>query len=221
IRREKQDVLFHVDTVQSFGKLAVNPALWQADLLTISAHKIHGPKGAGALYRREGVHLEPIMHGGDQETGLRPGTENMAGIAGFGEAARQAMAGRDRHFRRMTDLKQRLLAGLRERIPDIVQNGPADGAPHILNVTVPDIKGEVLVHTLEEWGIYISTGSACHSHRADPSHVLLAMGLQEKEIAASLRFSFSPLNTEEEIDYTVEKMQEAVESLRLITRRGL
>ena len=219
LRQKKRDLLFHVDTVQSFGKLQVRPDVWQADLITMSAHKIHGPKGVGALYRRTGIHLEPLMHGGDQEAGLRPGTENIAGIVGFGEAARLASLHSKEHLRQMDLLKSKLLAGLKQKIPDIAQNGPADGAPHILNMTIAGIRGEVLVHTLEEAGIYISTGSACHSHRADPSHVLLAMGRREKEIEASLRFSFSPLNTEEEIDYTLEKLQQAVESLRLITRR--
>jgi cysteine desulfurase len=219
LKQKNRETLFHVDAVQSFGKLSVKPVLWQADLVTFSAHKIHGPKGAGALYRREGVHLEPLFHGGDQENGLRPGTENMAGIAGFAEAARLAVAGQLENAAKMDGLKKKMLAGLREAIPDTMINGPDPGAPHILNVTIPGIKGEVLVHTLEEAGIYISTGSACHSHRADPSHVLLAMGRKEKEIEASLRISFSPANTEEEITYTLRKLQEAVDVIRLMTRR--
>lgn len=219
IKEKNRDTLFHVDAVQSFGKLPVQPARWQADLVTFSAHKIHGPKGIGALYRREGVLLEPLLHGGDQENGLRPGTENMAGIAGFGEAARRAVATREQAAAQMDRLKTLFLAGLREAIPDIVHNGPAAGAPHILNVMMPGIRGEVLVHALEDVGIYLSTGSACHSHRADPSHVLLAMGRKEKEIEASLRFSFSALNTDEEIYYAIEKLRVAAESIRMVTRR--
>lgn len=219
IKEKNRDTLFHVDAVQSFGKLPVNPSSWQADLVTLSAHKIHGPKGIGALYRKEGILLEPLLHGGDQETGLRPGTENMAGIAGFAEAARLALRHRERHAAQMEKLRQRLFQGMLARIPDVTANGSGEVAPHILNVTVNGIKGEVLVHMLEEQGIYISTGSACHSRRAAPSHVLLAMGRSEQEIAASLRFSFSPLNSEEEIDYTLEKIQEAVACLRMVTRR--
>jgi cysteine desulfurase len=219
IKKKNPATLFHVDAVQSFGKLPVSPGAWQADLLTLSAHKIHGPKGVGVLWKRTGIHLEPLMHGGDQEGSLRPGTENMAGIAGFAVATRLATTQREENMAKMDKLKKAFLGGLLQKIPDVVINSPADGAPHIVNITIPDIKGEVLVHALEEAGVYLSTGSACHSHRADPSHVLLAMGRTAKEIEASLRISFSALNTEEEIYYTLESLQEAVSALQLVTRR--
>jgi cysteine desulfurase len=219
IKKKNRSTIFHVDAVQSFGKLDVRPASWQADLLTVSAHKIHGPKGCGALWRRPGTHLEPLLHGGDQEGGLRPGTENMAGIAGFAAAVGAAFAGREKHVAKMALLKEQFLAGLHGAVPDAVVNSPVDGAPHIVNITLPDLKGEVLVHALEEEGIYVSTGSACHSHRADPSHVLLAMGRPPKDIEASLRISFSALNTEEEIRFTLDKLRETVKILRPVTRR--
>lgn len=219
VKEKNKETLFHVDAVQSFGKLSVQPALWQADLVTFSAHKLHGPKGIGALYRREGVLMEPLFHGGDQEGGLRPGTENMAGIAGFAEATRLAMASWADHFARLAKLKKSLLAEMLLTIPGIVCNGSEEGVPHILNVTVVGVRGEVLVHALEDQGIYISTGSACHSQRPELSHVLLAMGRNEKEIKAALRFSFSPLNTEDELGYTLEKLRVAVESIRKVTRR--
>ncbi|EEG76988.1 cysteine desulfurase family protein [Dethiobacter alkaliphilus] len=219
IKEKNSDVLYHVDAVQSFGKLPVRPSAWHADLVSFSAHKIHGPKGAGALWRRNGVHLEPLLHGGGQEDGLRPGTENMAGIAGFAAAARLALKSREKNFEHLQNLKSRFLAGLEEHISEVTHNGSGEDAPHILNVTVAGIKGEVLVHALEEQGVYISTGSACHSHRPDPSHVLLAMGLKEEEIGASLRFSFSSLNTETDIDQTLEILEQTVESIRLMTRR--
>ncbi len=219
VKEKDRRMIFHVDAVQSFGKLPVTPAAWQADLVTLSAHKIHGPKGTGALYCREGTEPEPLLHGGDQERGLRPGTENTAGIAGFDEAARLALERREEHFNLMASLRRALLAAIMESIEGAVYNGPKKAAPHILNITVPGVKGETLVHALEEGGVYVSTGSACHSHRADPSHVLLAMGRKTEEIESSLRISFSPYNTMEEIEITLEKLQRAVSELRLLRRR--
>jgi cysteine desulfurase len=220
VKQRKKEILYHVDAVQSFGKLPVRPADWGADMVSLSAHKIHGPKGTGALFCRAGVELEPLMHGGDQERGVRPGTENTVGIAGFAEAAHAAMDRREDSIRIMAVLRERLLKGILALIPDVTQNGPADGAPHILSLTMAGIRGEVLVHALEEQNIYVSTGSACHSHRADPSHVLLAMGREDKEIEASLRFSFSPHNTAEEIDFTLERLVEITANLRLLNRRS-
>ncbi|MCL4463565.1 MAG: cysteine desulfurase [Firmicutes bacterium] len=219
IKKKNSGTLFHVDAVQSFGKLPVQPMLWQADLVTFSAHKLHGPKGIGALYKRQGVHLEPLFHGGGQEDGLRPGTENMAGIGGFAEAVRLAMASLPAHAATLSRLKESLLTGMLASIPDISCNSPKEGAPHILNVTVAGMRGEVLVHALEEEGVYLSTGSACHSRRPELSHVLLAMGRREKEVEAALRFSFSQINTEEELAYALEKLRVAVLSIRKATRR--
>ncbi|NLZ39631.1 MAG: cysteine desulfurase [Firmicutes bacterium] len=219
IKQKNPRTLFHVDAVQSFCKLPVRPQAWQVDLMTVSAHKIHGPKGIGALYCREGVQLAPLLHGGDQEGGIRPGTENMAGIAGFAEAVRLLLPQQAENSRQMGKLKEMLLAGLQARLSGIRANGSLPGAPHILNLTIEGIKGEVLIHALAEDGIYASTGSACHSHRADPSHVLLAMGRTPQEIEASLRFSFAATNTVEEIEYAIDKISAAVEMLRLVTRR--
>ncbi|NLM45731.1 MAG: cysteine desulfurase [Firmicutes bacterium] len=219
VKEKAPEALFHVDAVQSFGKLPVSAGDWQADLITISAHKIHGPKGCGALWRRAGVPLAPLFHGGDQEAGLRPGTENMAGIAGFAAAARLALAEQSKRAAGLARLKEFFLRAVFAAIPDITVNSPKEAAPHIVSITFPGVKGEVLVHELTRWGIYVSTGSACHSRRADPSHVLLAMGRTPKEIEATLRFSFSPLNTEAELEYTVEKLQQAVAHLRRLTRR--
>lgn len=218
IKKKNPGTLFHVDAVQSFGKLPVEPKLWQADLLTLSAHKIHGPKGIGALYLKESVLLEPLLHGGDQENKIRPGTENTAGIAGFAAATRIAAMNRDRHREHMQRLKNRLHQGVLSQVGEVKINGSLNGAPHILNLHIAGIRGEVLAHALAEKGVYISTGSACHSRRADPSHVLLAMGKSEQEIAASLRFSLSPYNTEEDIDYTVKILAEETEILRRLGR---
>ncbi|MCR3921449.1 MAG: cysteine desulfurase [Firmicutes bacterium] len=221
IKEKNPQTLFHVDAVQSFAKIPIHVTQWQADLLTISAHKIHGPKGCGALYRRQGIPLEPLCHGGDQEGGVRPGTENVAGIAGFAHAARIALQQQENNLAYIQKLKDKCMSGLQARIPDVVQNGPQAGAAHILNVCIPGIKGEVLVHALEEEGIYLSTGSACHSQRADPSHVLQAMGRTAAEIEASLRISFSALITVDELTFAMDKMSEAVQTLRLMTRRRL
>ncbi|HHU29232.1 MAG TPA: cysteine desulfurase [Firmicutes bacterium] len=219
LKEKNPQTVFHVDAVQSFGKLPVDPRKWQADLVSISAHKIHGPKGSGALLCREGLLLEPLFHGGDQEQGIRPGTENTAGIVGFAVAGRLALRDREENYRKMAGLKKYLAAEIKRQIKDTFVNGPEEGAAHILNVTFAGIKGELLVRFLAEEGIYVSTGSACHSRRPEPSHVLLAMGLSAEEVGASVRFSFSALTGREDIDYTLEKLEPAVAALRRMTGR--
>ncbi|MBS3948179.1 MAG: cysteine desulfurase [Dethiobacter sp.] len=214
LKAKNSELLFHVDAVQSLGKLPVCPVGWRADLVSFSAHKIHGPKGVGALYCREGLELEPLFHGGGQEKAVRPGTENVPGIAGLAAAVRLAAEHREENIRTITALRQRLLNGLLTELPGAVCNGSSDAAPYIASVTFPAVKGEVLLHALEERGIYVSTGSACHSRRPEPSHVLLAMGMPEKAIASTLRFSLSAENTVEEIDYTLEQLVEVLAYLR-------
>lgn len=198
----KPRVAFHVDAVQSAGKLDLFPRKWGVDLLSLSAHKIHGPKGVGALWVREGVRLEPLFAGGDQEGGLRPGTENVPGIAGLGEAARLVRGLASQARARWLRLQQLFLAGL-SRGTDYIVNGPEPGSessvPYVLNLSFPGIKGEVLVHMLEEQGVFVSTGSACHSRRPEPSHVLLALGLPRHRWESAIRVSFSFLTTEEEV----------------------
>lgn len=219
LKAKNSGIIFHVDAVQSLGKLPVHPAGWHADLVSFSAHKIHGPKGTGALYCREGLELEPLFHGGGQEKGVRPGTENVPGIAGFGAAVRLAELNREKTLAAVAGLRQRLVQGILTQIPGTAINGPEAAAPHIISVFFPGLKGEVLLHALEERGIYVSTGSACHSRRPQPSHVLLAMGLPEKDIASTLRFSLSAENTMEEMDYTLEQLAETVAFLRVLERR--
>ena len=219
LKSRHSGIIFHVDAVQSLGKLPVHPAGWCADLVSFSAHKIHGPKGTGALFCREGLELEPLFHGGGQEKGVRPGTENVAGIAGFGAAVRLCAERREENQVHLAALRQRLLCGILAQIPDTACNGPAAAAPHIASVTFKGVNGEVLMHALEERGIFVSTGSACHSRRPEPSHVLLSMGVAEKDIASTLRFSFSPENTMEEIDYALEQLAELAASLRTLQGR--
>jgi len=209
--------LLHVDAVQAWGKIPLRPARIGIDLLSISGHKVHGPKGIGALYVRRGVRLAPLVRGGDQEQALRPGTENVPGIAGMGEAAR-LLASDGAAAAQMAVLVRRLRDRLAQ-IPDVIINTPAAGAaPHILNVAFPGIRGETLLHRLEMDGIYVSTGSACHSHQPTPSHVLLAIGRSPEEAVSSLRFSVGRFTTAGEIDAASAAVETAAAELRALAR---
>lgn len=214
--------LFHIDGVQSFGRLPVRPATWQADLFSCSAHKIHGPKGVGALWVRSGTLLQPLLEGGDQEKNLRPGTENVAGAAGFGLAAEMTRDGLAAKAAHMGSLKQMLFHGLCRAQTGAVLNGPPleEGAPHIINLSFPGVKAEVLLHALEEHGIYTSPGSACHSRRAAPSHVLHALALEPELIAGALRFSFSAFNTAAEIETVIRQTAAAVRELQTLSEQN-
>ncbi len=204
----ERGVLFHTDAVQALGKIPLNVEELGVDLLALSAHKVHGPKGVGALYVREGVELVPLVHGGGQERGLRAGTENVPGIVGFGKACeiagRRLQAG---EMRRVRALRDRLEAGIREIHPGAVRNGPErERLPNTLNLTLPGVRGESLVLFLDRRGICFSSGSACKSGHPDPSHALLAMGLSPEQAHCAVRFSLGPGNTEEEIDYVLESL---------------
>lgn len=215
-RRANPDVIVHVDAVQALGKIPVNPRRWGADTLALSGHKIHGPKGVGALYVRKGVSITPLLDGGGQERGLRSGTENVPGIVGMGEAVDLAHAMLHDHAERIRQLNERMRVALEAEIFPIVWNS-APGphcVPHILNVAIPGIRGEVLVRSLGSRGVYVSTGSACSTRKNASSHVLTAMGLSQEAVDGSLRISFSALTTEEEIDRAVKKIAEAVAELK-------
>lgn len=211
-------VYFHSDAVQAWGKMPVRPRAWGVDLLSISAHKVHGPKGVGALYVRKGIRLAPLLGGGDQEGAVRPGTENVPGIAGLGAAARLLGSDLSEVTARLSALRDRL----RERlaaIPDVRINTPAEGAaPHILNASFPGVRGETLLHRLEMDGIFTSTGSACHSHDPRPSHVLLAIGLAPDLCTSSLRLSLGRFTTTEEVDAAAAAVGRAVAELRPLVR---
>jgi cysteine desulfurase len=209
LRETGSGALLHCDAVQSWGKLPIDVRKLGADMLSLSAHKVHGPKGVGVLYVREGLHIPVFMHGGGQESGFRSGTENTAGIAGMGKAAELLTAELPERTARMAALRARLLSGIRERISDIKVNGPDDAVCSVLNVSFLGCRGEVLLHTLDESGVCVSTGSACSSH-SKGSHVLSAMGLSPEEIQGAVRFSLSEENTEEEIGYALEKLEAAV-----------
>ncbi len=208
--------LLHVDAVQAFGRVPL-PAP-QIDLLTVSAHKVHGPKGVGALILREGVRIAPLLHGGDQQRALRPGTENVPGIVGFGEAAVRMQAEGAEAVTYLYGLRAHLAARL-AMIEGIAVNGPERddlAAPHILNVRVAGVRGETLVHRLEMDGIYVSTGSACHSRDPRPSHVLVAMGLDREEALSSVRISLARTTTLGEIDAAAAALGRAASELRVL-----
>lgn len=210
------NIIFHVDAVQSFTKLHLSPKDQGIDLLSISAHKFHGPKGVGALYLREGIFLEPLIRGGGHEKGLRPGTENTPGIWGMALAAKLSYENRKEKLGKMQSLKKQFITSLEAELPWIRLNGPGEeeGAPHIFNISFPGLKGEVILHALEEHGIYVSTGSACHSNANSPSHVLQAIKLDKESLDGAIRFSLSHLNTREEIEYAITKTISVVSGLK-------
>ncbi len=218
VREKAPNALIHVDGVQGFLRVPFDARL--VDLYTMSSHKIHGPKGVGALYVRPGVRLIPRQLGGGQEGALRSGTENTPGIAGFMEAAREMKAMPDR-FQHMMEKKKLLWTLFQEAVPAAQLNGPAieDGAPHIINISFPGVRGEVMLHALEGARIYCSTGSACSSKKRHLSPVLLAMGLDPDRVEAALRFSLSPLTQDEEIHYTAEQLETIYATLSRFKRR--
>ncbi len=243
-----RDVLFHTDAVQGFGKL--HPLEGNPDLVTVSAHKIHGPKGVGALYIRKGLTLPALIVGGGQERQLRSGTENIPGIAGFGVATKLAYENLRENLNSMEEQRAYLLKGLLEEIPDITVNSlvgkgvpenskvskteetpgnfkltkteetPRNSStnpaysPSILNLSFLGVRGEVLLHALEEDNIYVSTGSACSSKKTGDSHVLSAMGMSKKEIESALRFSFSPMTTISDMDMVIDRIKVSVNRMR-------
>src|SRR5690606_12075931 len=208
--------LFHVDAVQSVGKLPIALREWNIDLLSMSAHKLHGPRGVGALYCREGVQLVPLLAGGGQEGGLRSGTEPLPLIAGMAKAVRLAQASLQANAATLYKLRERLVQCVAS-IPELQLTGSPrsdEMAPHIVHCSFPGMKSEVVVHALEEHGIQISTRSACSSGETKPSRVLTAMGLDDRLARSGLRISFSAMNTLDEIDYLCAKLTIVVKQLK-------
>src|SRR4051794_18715641 len=197
--------LFHTDAVQAFGKIPIDAQKQQFDFLTISGHKFGGPKGIGALFIRRGVHLEPLMHGGTQDRGRRPGTENVAAAVGLARAAELTLAECEAHCARIRKLREKLEAGILAKVPDAVIHGrAADRAPHIVNVSVPGTDSESLLMALDLRGIAASGGSACQSGSVSPSHVLSALGVRPDLASAAVRMSLGALTTDHCIDRVVE-----------------
>ena len=208
------EILLHCDAVQSYGKLPIEIKDNGIDLLSISGHKIHGPKGSGALYVRKGLNLQPHQYGGGQERGMRSGTENVPAIAGFGIAAGLSCKNLPKRAESINAAKKYLSDGIRSEIKDVRFNSLEEGSPSILNVSFLNVRAEVLLHTLEQSEIYVSTGSACSSNKKGQSHVLKAMGLSDKEIEGAIRFSFCEFSTIEEMDYVLVQLKSAVQKFR-------
>jgi cysteine desulfurase len=204
-KAKERGVMVHTDAVQAFGKVTIDAQTQQFDFLTISGHKFGAPKGIGALFIRRGTHIEPLMHGGTQDRGRRPGTENVAAAVGLARAAELTLAECEAHCARIRKLRDRLEAGILAKIPDAVVHGRgAERAPHILNVSVPGTDSESLLMALDLRGIAASGGSACQSGSIDPSHVLTALGVRPDLASAAIRMSLGVLTTDHCIDRVIE-----------------
>ena len=215
---KERNILFHTDCVQAIGKIPIDVEELGVDLLTISGHKLYGPKGVGALYVRKGVDLEPLVSGGKQESGMRAGTENVLGIVGLGKAAELAVQ-RIHEMDRVKRMRDKLEAGIRELMAEAKLNGNPDALlPNTLNMTLPGIRGESVVLALDQRGVSLSSGSACRSGSPEPSHALLAMGLTEEEAHCALRFSLGLGNTMEEIDSTIALLGEVIRDKKTMVR---
>ena len=212
---KEHKVLFHTDAVQCMGAVPVDVAAWGVDMLSLSAHKFHGPKGVGLLYIRSGVRIESLIHGGAQERGKRAGTENLPGIVGFGEAIELASAKQEENGKRLTLLRDQLIQGLLQAIPHVRLNGhPTERLPGNVNVSIQYIEGEAMLLRLDMAGIAASSGSACTSGSLDPSHVLLAIGLPHEIAHGSLRFSLSDESSQQDVDEVLKTLPGIVKVLR-------
>lgn len=220
IKARNPCTLFHVDAVQGFGKFQIHPKKMKIDLLSVSAHKIHGPKGVGMLYVDKKAKIRPIIFGGGQQYGLRSGTENVPGAAGMAKAAEMMYAGLKEDTERLYKLREYFTDRL-GRIPDVAIHGPGgrDSAPHIVSASVAGVRSEVLLHALEDKEIYISAGSACAARKPQPSETLKAIGADQGQLESAVRFSFSIFTTREELDYTLETLETVIPMLRKYTRR--
>ena len=223
IKKKNPATLIHVDAIQSYGKMYIYPKKLGIDMLSVSGHKIHGPKGSGFLWVKEKTKLKPLILGGGQQKGMRSGTENVPGLAGLGEAAEEIYENLDEKRAHLYGLKQRFIDGI-EKLEGTHVNGKTgeDSAPHIVSVSFEGIRSEVLLHSLEDRGIYVSSGSACssnnHAGKQKGSKTLRNIHLKEKLLDSTLRFSFSVHTTEEEIDYALEVLGELLPVLKKYTR---
>ncbi|MBC3889136.1 aminotransferase class V-fold PLP-dependent enzyme [Acetobacterium paludosum] len=218
VKQANPNCVFHSDFVQGYMKIPIDVEACQLDALTMCSHKIFGPKGAGAVYIKKGINLKPLLRGGGQENNMRSGTENVPGIVGFGEAIRLRKESYLDELEAIRELRSRLIRGLEDQVEDIKVNGDPNGSPYVLNVSFNRVRGEVLLHSLEAKGIYVSTGSACSSHKKEKQYVLKAIGLLEEYKEGTIRISFSKDITKEDADETVRAIAEAVASLRLLIK---
>ena len=220
IKKMNPRILFHVDAVQGYGKFRIYPKRMKIDLLSASGHKIHGPKGVGFLYVDEKVKIRPISYGGGQQNGMRSGTENVPGVAGLAKAVELVYQNLDQDVERMYRIKKAFVEGVR-KIDDVVVNGHCNetGAPHVVSVSFRGVRSEVILHALEDKGIYVSAGSACSARKPQPSATLQAMGIHKELLGSTIRFSFSIFTTMEEINYTLQTLYDIIPMLRRYTRK--
>lgn len=220
IHEKNEQTVFHVDAIQAYGKFRIYPKRLGIDLLSVSGHKLHGPKGVGFLYVREGVRIKPLIYGGGQQKGMRSGTDNVPGIAGLGMAARMAYEDFEEKQERLYGLRKRFLDGI-EEISGVTVHGAKDRsfAPHIISISVENVRAEVLLHALEDKGIYVSAGSACSSNKPAPSRTLLGIHVPQRDIESTVRVSLSGENTEEQVDYFISTLKELVPVLQKYVRK--
>ena len=225
IKRRNPNTLFHVDAVQGFGKAKIYPKKMNIDLLSVSGHKIHGPKGVGFLYVGDRVKIQPILFGGGQQQNLRSGTENVPAVAGLAKAAEILYGYFEEDIDRLYQCKKYFIEGI-SKIDNVVINGLLPDAPfgegtapHIVSVSFAGVRSEVLLHALEEEGIYVSAGSACSAHKPQPSATLKAIGVEKSLLESTIRFSFSVYTTFEELDYTLQVLYDKIPMLRRYSRR--
>ncbi len=215
LRQKNPGILFHADAVQAYGKYEIRPKRQGIDLLSVSGHKIHGPKGVGFLYINERVKILPLLYGGGQQKGMRPGTENVPGCAGLGAAVKEIYTDHGARAEALYALRERLIAGLKQ-MEGVTVNGCEDrrNAPQIVSAAFKGVRSEVLLHALEEKGVYVSSGSACSSNHPGHSGTLKAIGAGREILDSTLRFSFGAFNTEAEVDYALWALRELLPVLR-------
>ena len=221
LKKKHSQILFHVDAIQAFGKYKIVPKKLGVDMMSVSGHKIHGPKGSGFLYVNEKVKIRPILFGGGQQDGMRSGTENVPAIAGLGVAVKEIYTGHLEKRAKLYELKKRLIAGLQD-VDGVTINALIDPieetAPHIVSVSFANTRSEVMLHALAQKGVFVSSGSACSSNHPELSGTLQAIGVKSELLDSTLRFSLSVMTTSEEIDYAIEVVKEALPVLRKFTR---
>lgn len=220
IKAKNPNTLVHVDAIQAYGKYRIFPKKLGIDMLSVSGHKIHAPKGTGFLFIKDKTKVKPLIYGGGQQKGMRSGTENVPGVAALGEAAEEIYENFEEKIDHLYQIKQRFVEGVL-KIEGVSVNGKTDrdSAPQIVSVSIDGVRSEVMLHTLEDRKIYVSAGSACSSNKPSVSHTLTNIGLKGSLLDSTIRFSFSVHTTEEEIDYALEVMNEVVPKLRRYTRK--
>lgn len=220
IREKNPKILVHVDAIQAYGKYRIFPKKMGIDLLSVSGHKIHAPKGTGFLFIKDKTKVKPLIYGGGQQKGMRSGTENVPGVAALGEASAEIYEDFEEKIEHLYQIKERFVNGV-SQIEGVSLNGKTgrDSAPQIVSVSIDGVRSEVMLHTLEDRKIYVSAGSACSSNKPSVSHTLTGIGLKSNLLDSTIRFSFSVHTTEEEIDYALDVMKEVVPKLRRYTRK--